>query len=366
MLTSLSMKGYRAFKNLEIEDLGRVNLFVGRNNCGKTSILEASEILLGGTDPAIVIRSTIRRGEIISSRTQERVERKFDLSHLFHGHKIDTGEGFQVFGDERDQCISISCQVSNEASEGESKDKLLFKNGDAEAISFLVIKHSMANEVVRCPLSSPGAISHDWLRRLRFIEKKREKNVNFIGADALDGEEMGELWNSIALTNEEESVLEALRILEPEIDRIAFLSGSSYRLTRSSEGIFAKLRGLEERIPLGSLGDGIRHLLSISLAVIRSSGGAVMIDEIDTGLHFSVMTDMWRVLIKTADRLDVQVFATTHSLDCLRSLAWLNEHEPKLCEKVRLHRVEIERERTTVYSPDEIMEAAKHHMEIRG
>ena len=117
---------------------------------------------------------------------------------------------------------------------------------------------------------------------------------------------------------------------------------------------------------MGSFGDGIKHLLGISLATIRSSGGYVMIDEIDTGLHHTVMGDMWRMLIETAKRLDVQVFATTHNLDCVRSLAFLHEQSPELCREVRLHRVERERERTVAYRPEEIKIAAEQNMELRG
>ncbi len=91
-----------------------------------------------------------------------------------------------------------------------------------------------------------------------------------------------------------------------------------------------------------------------------------MIDEIDTGLHHSVMSDMWRVLIETAERLDVQVFATTHSLDCVRSLAWLANTQPDLCRGVRMHRVDSERSKTVVYGPEEISIAAEQHVEMRG
>ena len=72
---------------------------------------------------------------------------------------------------------------------------------------------------------------------------------------------------------------------------------------------------------------------------------------------------MWRVLIATAERLDVQVFATTHSLDCVRSLAWLAYSEPELCKSVRMHRVDSERSKSVVYSPDEISVAAEQHVE---
>ncbi len=97
-----------------------------------------------------------------------------------------------------------------------------------------------------------------------------------------------------------------------------------------------------------------------------ASGGFVMEDEIDTGLHHSVMSDMWRVLIASAERLDAQLFVTTHSLDCVRSLAWLAYTQPELCKSVRMHRVDSERSKTIVYGPDEISIAAEQHVEMRG
>ena len=206
-----------------------------------------------------------------------------------------------------------------------------------------------------------GGLSTRSLRENIVKEPADNKPACFIRTEDFDNLKMGDLWDAIALTDEEPKVIQALKIIEPKIDRIAFLS----RFDNMS-GVFVRLEDLNDRVPLGSLGDGVRHLLIISLAVIRSIGGAVMIDEIDTGLHHTVMTDMWRMLIKTAKRLNVQVFATTHSLDCVRSLAWLHEQEPDICQGVRLHRVDIEYDKTTVYSPQEIALAAKHHAEIRG
>ena len=91
-----------------------------------------------------------------------------------------------------------------------------------------------------------------------------------------------------------------------------------------------------------------------------------MVDEIDTGLHHSIMSDMWRVLITSAERLDTQLFVTTHSLDCVRSLAWLAYTQPELCKCVRMHRVDSDQSSTVVYDPREISIAAEQHVELRG
>lgn len=57
-------------------------------------------------------------------------------------------------------------------------------------------------------------------------------------------------------------------------------------------------------------------MLGLALAIVNARNGFLLVDEIDTGLHFSAMYDMWKLIWKTAKRLNVQVFATTHNSDC--------------------------------------------------
>ena len=78
------------------------------------------------------------------------------------------------------------------------------------------------------------------------------------------------------------------------------------------------------------------------------------------------MTEMWEAVVKTAKRLDVQVFATTHNQDCIRSIAYLHDAHSSLCEDVRLFRIESDRPEAVCYTPDEIAIAAREHMELRG
>lgn len=109
----------------------------------------------------------------------------------------------------------------------------------------------------------------------------------------------------------------------------------------------------------------MKRLLSLALLLIRAENGFLAVDEIDTGLHHTVMVDMWRLVIETARRLDIQVFATTHSLDCLRALAWLCEREPGLADQVSAHRVERDWNLTTRYSAQELVIVEQQRMEIR-
>lgn len=366
MISSLEITSFRAFKTLLIDDLDQINLFVGRNNSGKTTILEAAEMLVSENSVGAIVRCAMRRGEMIVQKEEDRPSRHVDISHLFHGHESETGAHFSIKGKEAPTSIKLQCDVAP-LDRGPKIEKELF----SDAYSFeprlsVLIKHSSMEEPVSLPLSISGGLSLDHVRRMNFRTSPKARLASFVRTETLDTFELQEFWDSIALTEEEANVIKTLKILEPTIDRIAFLSQRAYRSYSSSGGIYVKLKHLDNRIPLGSLGDGIRHLLIMSLALSRSQQGFVMIDEIDTGLHHSVMTDMWRVLIKTAKRLDIQVFATTHSLDCLRSLAWLYSKEPRICRNVRLHRVDSRRDRTIVYAPNEIETAAKQHVELRG
>ena len=76
---------------------------------------------------------------------------------------------------------------------------------------------------------------------------------------------------------------------------------------------------MRRKIPLALVGEGLTRVLLLSLAIARASPGIALIDEIENGLHYSVLVDVWRAIAEAARRLDVQVFATTHSWECIRT-----------------------------------------------
>lgn len=373
MLDSLSLHGYRSFSELQIDDLSQINLFVGKNNCGKTTILEAAELLVCGSDPSAIISSSSRRGELGNKdRPDNRSDIWFDVSHLFFGHKLELGSEFSIQGILDSKEEFLSCRVSPQEDFSDNnqtlsfQDKLFPLDDELGPVAVFSVEYSSQKPFI-IPLSPQGGIPRDYFRRLALRESGREHSATFIRTESLDSLEMGELWDAIALTEEENNIIQTLRVLEPSVDRIAFLSKRMPRFYGSSTaGIVVKLKNVEMRVPLGSLGDGVKHLLGICLAVMRSSKGIVLIDEIDTGLHYSMMIDMWKILIETALRLNVQIFATTHSLDCVRSLAWLYEESPNICDAIRLHRLEKDRNTPVTYKSQEIATAVKQMVELRG
>ena len=103
--------------------------------------------------------------------------------------------------------------------------------------------------------------------------------------------------------------MEILQHIEPRIKSIAVLKS----------GVNVDI-GLNRLVPINMLGDGIRKLLAIITSLYECKKGLVLIDEIDNGMHFSSLSSLWKAIIKTANLLDVQVFATTHNIESLQSL----------------------------------------------
>jgi predicted ATPase len=127
-------------------------------------------------------------------------------------------------------------------------------------------------------------------------------------------------WDTIALTDHEDRVTGALRIIDDvEGIRMASPPTGNGASNRNKSFPIARLKGQDRPEPLSNLGEGMNRLFALSVGLVRAEGGVLLVDEIENGLHYSVQPKLWRMIFETAQALDVQVFATTHSLDCLRA-----------------------------------------------
>jgi hypothetical protein len=367
MLSSLEINGFRTFGHLRVDGLTRVNLFVGGNNAGKTSVLEACEVLLAGGRPWVLLRSPTRRGDGFSSEARPTRE-AIDIRHLFHGHDLQVGARFAIVGD-GSRPRRVECEViPAPADEGSVQTELLpgiqgwQGNIDLGPPLAVQISGDQSGTVRVLRLTEGGVLPIPLATRRALGEEDSDVPFNFIGTTDLEYR-LGQLWDQILLTPNEEKVAEALRIIEPSIDRVASLSRASGRGAPSP--IVVRLRGSEVRVPIGSMGDGLKRLLVLSVNLVTSAGGCLFVDEIDTGLHYSVIAQMWRLIIETASRLGVQVFASTHSLDCIQALAAVCEKFPSLGNEVAVHRVQEGSESTVRYSAQDLALAIRHEMEIR-
>lgn len=350
MLKTLTIKGFRGFKEFHVEPLTRVNLFVGKNSSGKTSILDAAELVAMGSVEGLA-RSAVRRGELIlSPAVLTQGEEKYsghvvDPSHLFLGHDLREGKAFRIESD-GESARFVECTAEHALS------------NETVILSLRFVSHltPQKGHEDRLTISPAGGVLPPPRRRA-----EANPPVNFLKAEGVDAFSLSQLWDQVVLTPEEETVIRALLIIEPRVDRLAFLS----RERNLPPVILVKLSGLEQRLPLATLGGAMEHMFAVALNLASAQRGFLLVDEIDTGLHHSVMVDMWRLVIETAQRLDIQVFATTHSLDCVQALAQVRKKHPTLATDVTVHRVEKDAAKTVVYTTDEIVIAEENELEVR-
>ncbi len=365
MLKSLKIENFRCFKSFELQQLGRINLLVGKNNSGKTSILEAIQLLTSQFNLELLRDVMISRGEYILNDernlegTFRRSVRELDICHLFYGHTVDVASNFFILGDNlgREESLFVSIETPEQLDLLENIRELFFS-----------IQYSgKENENIRLPLSPEESLSLDYVRRVR-----RDNNLGlktqFVTSASMKPEELVNLFNRFVLTAEEDFVIKALQTIEPKIARIA-PGDIKLREPSSRFGFRVRLSDSEKPIPIGSMGDGIWRMLGLALAIVNAKDGVLLVDEIDTGLHFTAMTDMWKMIWETAKRLNVQVFATTHSSDCWQSLAEIinedSHKEHKSDEGITIHRIEKDTPCSIIFNESQIAIAAKRKLEVR-
>ncbi len=353
MLKSLKIENFRCFQTFELQQLGQINLLVGKNNSGKTSILEAIQLLKSRSNLEPLLQIMLNRGEyILNERRNNR--RELDIRHLFYGHNIHKGSHFSVSANSQDQQEAINFIIES------SPQLSLFEEFQDLNLSMYWLGSQHRFEL---PLTSTTVP----LKYFREIDPELQETntvIQWLNSSTLTTEKMVEFFDDIVLTPEEAVITTALQIVEPNIDRIASLVSATHSQGATTRFV-AKLKDSDERIPIGNMGDGMWRILGLTLAIINARNGVLLVDEIDTGLHYSTMSDMWRLIWQTAQRLNVQVFATTHNSDCWQSLAAIANPEKSGESGITIHRIEKDKPHSVVFTEKQIMIATENNIEVR-
>jgi AAA15 family ATPase/GTPase len=368
MLTSIKVTGFRALQSLEAKDLGRVNLLVGKNNAGKTSLLEAIELHNVGVTPKSVLVSAGERKEYRFSEGKN-APLAYDISHLFRGHVVEEGAEFTISGNETLVCkfIPSNEQIIDSSDLGLGISVFSGVAGRANRQNLkLQGEYTCGLEKVTWsfPVTREGIFLPGGTRTTEDKVKEFPSSPHdFIRTTNTDNAKITRYWDYVLQQSQEKDVISLLQIIEPNLQELAVLLDPS--IPSYFHRVLCRLEGSNVKVPLTSLGDGVSHLLVLALYLQITKGGCLLIDEIDTGLHYSAMQKMWEMVIETAKRLDIQVFATTHSQDCIQALAWLQEEKPELCEEVRLHQMKKDAKKTQSFDAEAIQRAVENLSELR-
>ncbi|MSR58234.1 MAG: hypothetical protein EXS05_11225 [Planctomycetaceae bacterium] len=373
MFKSFELENYRGFERYRVRGLERVNLLVGKNNCGKTSVLEAVHLLAAAGEPSILQRIAWRRGEVVfvdleRERYKNRRDAFPDATHFFYGHQLGQGVRFCLSGNDGARRLEVEV-VPADSIEPQQR---LFDDTDGIRQIFALKIKSMTGasglELAPLPLTESGALAIEEYYRQRRPTRTSDDQlapVHFLTVESLSSDFMGAMWDKVLADKREQEVFRAMQVLAPSLEDIAFQTGERGARVAGPGSVLVGFKGAARRVPLGSLGDGMRRLLALSLALVRCERGVLLIDEIDTGLHYSVMADMWRLVIDAARNTDIQVFATTHSLDCLRGLTRLCGSRPDLATEVCVQKIEPSLDESVPLDAEQLRVAGEQEIEVR-
>jgi hypothetical protein len=371
MLHSLEVENYRGLERYRVEDLARVNLLVGKNNCGKTTLLEAVQFIADHDGPAVISRTALRRGEVlvVPSESDEAPTRRYPLIvHFFHGHVLSPGRTFTIRAD--DGAVDWTGRLETQGPVEETRAEASGADAARSESWFRGRRRegSAANGGFRSRVTKEGAMLSDLFQvvpGMWELVRDEPQAARFLTPAGLHPRRLRQMWDWAIKHGREGDVVAALRVLAPRVNGLFFLSDEAVWRGGGQGGILVGFEGQAHRDPIGTHGDGMQRMLGLSLALVRSRGGVLLVDEIDTGLHHSVMADMWRLVTKAAVDQDIQVFATTHSRDCVQGLAWLCESHPELADHVSLQKIEPSLSQAVGIGAAEIQLAARHGIEVR-
>ena len=325
-LPDLSISGFRGIAQLSIERLGRVTLLTGRNGVGKSTVLEAIRVFAGRSDPTILEAVLEERGEIFRVAEPEAPHLEIpDYLALFNRRPASL-EKFISIGSPR---IGLMLTLASHrfAELNAAEQKLLDDGDDPEA---LVLRVGFGDSVTLFPISVAADRFLTWRTASKLRSRRRALRrsddvqppirCGSLGPGVPDDYSMLELWERIALTSDEDRAVAALRIVHGDtIERVAFVGGGGAR-SRGAR-VIVKLHDHPNPVSLRSLGDGAARFFAAALALANCRDGFLVIDEAENGIHHQLQEDYWRMILQTADRLNIQVLATTHSWDCVRGFA---------------------------------------------
>ncbi|RLA79677.1 MAG: hypothetical protein DRG78_12485, partial [Epsilonproteobacteria bacterium] len=297
--SKITINNFRQFKSISLDDIGMFNLVVGDNNVGKTSLLEA---LLFVDDNEIYFN------ELAFAYMARNSSKDLPpISFIKDFMKKDNKEQELEFVLEKDR--SYSKYKVRVPTRDEIKDKFEIQTGIDVDDYICMIKDDSSCDISELPLIIKK-IETSEVVKTQFIPfgKGFDRDLVKIYAQSIDRDR-----------EKRKEFLDSMRVFIPNIDRIT---------PDTQEGqIYIEEQDSQEDSPLSHYGEGAKKLFRILTQITLQKGKKLLVDEIDAGIHYSHFIEFWKVILKVAKKNDIQIFATTHNIECIEYFKEVLEEE---------------------------------------
>lgn len=322
----LTIENFRGIEKLKINDLKRANLLVGRNNCGKTSILEALFLLSGMSNPQLAVNIHTFRDLVLTEDE--------DFSFMFRD--LDFGNLIVISAtlDKKKRKLTISPLFANYHARKTEKHKQTIPLPDTPPSST-----SVDRIVEGLELKFQSDINKIYSATIRLKEKEVQLNGKYIEHlrcafinPKTAMVQIDKRIEGLLIQKKLSNLINILKAIEPMISDIRMGSG----------GMIWVDIGKKNLVPLNIMGDGMRRVLSFVATIADMRNGVVLLDEIENGLHYTSLSVLWKAVFAACKEYNVQLVATTHSYECIESFSKAYQEIEPSGDDIRLFRIDRE------------------------
>ena len=351
---NLEINNFRGIEHLTIDDLSRVNVFLGQNSSGKSSVLESFLLLMGMSNPDLP--------QSINNIRSRGYSNFADLEYMFHNGnlKVSPMISSEMFdGSMRHLALEMTYTFDEKAQVDLPQGHI----PTSETKTFFnTLKLLFEVEVNQKKSSYESSVTFNQMNQVtgkKIAEGYLEKNtVAFLPADIALGVPTNYLVE-LAKRKKKEVITKYLSNFDSHITTWEILNNVAY----------IGLDGIDQLMMVNMMGDGMRRYLNIVAASANPMNNIILIDEIDNGLHYSAYKKLWEAIFALAISTNKQVFVTTHSKETLYRLNEMLEEHSEYQDALRLYTIENTKQKghqAYKYTYEGLAEACNNDIEIRS
>ncbi|MBI4816030.1 MAG: AAA family ATPase [Deltaproteobacteria bacterium] len=319
--TRLQASNFRLFDKLDLDKLAPFTLLVGRNNVGKTAVLEAFVAALS-RDPIVATATLDRARELVPTRNATTME---VFRTLFHKLEPNISEiVLKLSGPKLNRRVRIWTEQPAESSSVDAVNSGEPFEPDRDIHWAVDIDGAQVCKATAWRDPREQRTNRKW------SGYDEAPNRVYLSTSMWLGDEFLDTFSQIKRMGGLQPILAVLKKLSSGLSDLQILTyGGQPRLE-------ARVGDVE--MPIQLLGDGSVRTLTYLLAATRAQGGFLMIDEIERGIHFEALVDVLVALRRRAADAETQIVATTHSDECIRAVKSAFADAPEQWQLIRLTR----------------------------
>ncbi len=307
MISQLSIKNFKGFRDFSTDGIKPITIIGGKNNVGKTNLLEAVFLTHDRTNPEMILRQYNWRGVPAVPSEPDHMWGPF-----FWNYEMDRLIQIGLRRGKVDELFTVKylSEYTPKKFQPTNDSGVFLTDGISGTNWALELKGSIDGDIVfRGHLvAGPGTYAMS-------IEKPAPIPKSFFHTARGGGipGEMATIYSKLEIEGDAQWIIEDLQLIEPDLKGLMVAS-----LGAGIPMLYADV-GMKKKLPIALMGDGISRFLSLISSMVNTKGGIILIDEFENGLHYSVLPKLWHALARAAKKYDCQIMVTSHSYECLNS-----------------------------------------------